>query len=46
MMSLSQVVPVAVCAGLPVCEALPGAGGVSGLSHAGHWLPVLQEELH
>ena len=45
-MLLSQVVPVTVCAGLPVCEALSGAGRVSGLSHAGHRIPMLQEELH
>ena len=44
--NIPQVVSPAVCPGLPVSAALPGASGVSSVSHAGHWLPLLQEELH
>ena len=42
----AQMVPLAVCARLPVSASLPGTGGVPGLPHARHWLSMLQEELH
>ena len=45
-MYTAQMVPPAVCARLPVSASLPGTGGVPGLPHARHWLPMLQEELY
>ena len=43
---VSQVVSPAVCEGILVSTSLPGASGVSGVTHAGYWLPMLQTQLH
>ena len=44
--SVLQMVPESMCPGIPVSESLSGTSGVSGLSHVGHRLPLLQEKFY